>query len=196
MHLIFQVQTHGYIAIGFSPNGGMKGSDIVLTWIQDDQVHLQDMHAESNSKPILDDQQDLKLIHGYQNETHTVVAFERSWSTCDLKHDQVLDGDTIRLIYAYNDYDHLAYHGSQKRGVRSLYLKEPLQESIEDLEHEDLQHWDLTSEVVLPNNDHTHYWCRIFKAPDLDRKNHMIALRPIIQPGNEAYLHHMVLVNR
>ena len=41
--------------MGFSPNGGMKGADIVLAWIQDDQVHIQDMHAESNSKPILDD---------------------------------------------------------------------------------------------------------------------------------------------
>ena len=28
-----QVKTQGYVAIGFSPNGGMSGSDIILGWI-------------------------------------------------------------------------------------------------------------------------------------------------------------------
>lgn len=27
--------TRGYVAIGFSPNGGMKGSDIVMAWIDE-----------------------------------------------------------------------------------------------------------------------------------------------------------------
>ena len=34
---------------------------------------------------------------------------------------------------------------------------------------------------------------RIYRAPDLDRKHHMVALEPIIQPGNEPYVHHIVL---
>ena len=75
---IFQVQTHGYVAIGFSPNGGMKGSDIILARIQNEEIILQDMFAPTNNEqPKLDIQQDIKLIHGYQNDTHTVVAFER-----------------------------------------------------------------------------------------------------------------------
>ena len=75
---IFQVQTHGYVAIGFSPNGGMKGSDIILARIQNEEIILQDMFAPTNNEqPKLDFQQDVKLIHGYQNDTHTVIAFER-----------------------------------------------------------------------------------------------------------------------
>jgi len=27
--------TQGYVAIGFSPNGGMKGSDFVMGWVDD-----------------------------------------------------------------------------------------------------------------------------------------------------------------
>ena len=71
----------------------------------------------------------------------------------------------------------MVYHGPQ-RGVRSIYLREPPQNDLKD---DQLKHWDLTSQVTLPNDDHTHYWCRIFKAPKLDRKHHMVALRPIIQ---------------
>ena len=28
-----QAETHGYVAIGFSPNGGMAGADIFLAWV-------------------------------------------------------------------------------------------------------------------------------------------------------------------
>ena len=71
--------------------------------------------------------------------------------------------------------------------MRSLYLQEP---PLKDLKEnkEDLKHWDLRSKVNLPNDDHTHYWCRIFKAPDLNRKHHMVGLRPIIQPGKKTVL--------
>ena len=103
----------------------------------------------------------------------------RKLDTCDNNEDRKLSDDTIRLIYAYNDNDYLVYHGPQ-RGVRSLHLREPPQNDL-NIKNEKLQHWDLKSQVTLPNDDHTHYWCRIFKAPKLDRKHHMVALRPIIQ---------------
>ena len=36
-----RVETRGYVALGFSPNGGMKGSDIALAWVDDEgQLHL------------------------------------------------------------------------------------------------------------------------------------------------------------
>ena len=54
---MFKVQTHGYVAIGFSPNGGMKGSDIIFAGIENDNIILQDMYATDNSQPILDLQQ-------------------------------------------------------------------------------------------------------------------------------------------
>ena len=63
----------------------MKGADIALGWVNDGdgKVHLYDMKAIGNSAPKMDTSQDLKLIKGYQNESHTVITFQRPWQTCD-----------------------------------------------------------------------------------------------------------------
>lgn len=47
----------------------------------------QDLHGEGNWHPVLDDSQDLKILGGYQNDTHTVLRFSRLWDTCDDWHD-------------------------------------------------------------------------------------------------------------
>ena len=33
-----EVKTKGWIGFGLSPNGGMKGSDIIIAWITDDGI--------------------------------------------------------------------------------------------------------------------------------------------------------------
>ncbi|GFY41323.1 hypothetical protein TNIN_68281 [Trichonephila inaurata madagascariensis] len=43
-----EVETHGYVGFGLSPNGGMAGSDIVTGWIKEGQVYFQDRHATDN----------------------------------------------------------------------------------------------------------------------------------------------------
>merc|ERR1711962_1482719 len=189
------VRTHGYIGLGFSPSGGMHGADIALAWIRSDGiVHLSDRHAVGNNAPFLDSSQDLTLIAGYENDTHTVIEFSRRWTTCD-KDDLQLGTDTVRLIWAYSDqdptYTYIPYHSVLRRGSRSIHLAEPPQTTSPLPQHFT---WDLHADnLLLPENDHTHYWCRIYRAPELDRKHHMIALEPLIQPGHEAYVHHMVL---
>ena len=93
----------------------------------------------------------------------------------------ILGDDTVRVIWAYHpdkprNIHHIPHHGHKRKGVRSLHLKEMPQRKIED----DLftKTWDLTGRNVrLPNDDHTHYYCQIFKAPPLESKHHMIGVR-------------------
>jgi len=190
------VRTHGYIGLGFSPSGGMHGADIALGWVGDNgEVHLSDRHAVGNHAPYLDRSQDLKIERGYQNDTHTVIEFSRPWKTCDTD-DMELGTDTVRIIWAYGPQDpldtvHLPYHSVLRRGTRSIHLAEPPQEAAPLPPHHT---WDIKADnLLLPEDDHTHYWCRIYRAPDLATKHHMIALEPLIQPGHEPYVHHMVL---
>ena len=193
----YSVATHGYIGLGFSPGGGMHGADIVLCWVDTGgHVHVTDRHAVGNNVPYLDTRQDYKVISGYENDTHTVVTFSRAWDTCD-DQDLALGHDTARLIWAYSEEDpadggsHLLYHSLTQRGQRSIYLSEPPAPSAPLPPH---QVWDLKADnLLLPDTDHTHYWCKIYRAPDLVTKHHMIALKPLIQPGHESYVHHMVL---
>ena len=193
---LYSVATHGYIGLGFSPSGGMHGADIVLAWVdRAGHVHVTDRHAVGNNVPYLDSKQSYRLEHGHENETHTVVQFSRDWDTCD-EQDVRLGTDTVRLIWAYNDDDprdssHLLYHSLTQRGSRSIYLAEP-PPPVSPLPPHHV--WDVTADnLLLPEDDHTHYWCKIYRAPDLHTKHHMIAIEPLIQPGHESYVHHMVL---
>ena len=92
-----------------------------------------------------------------------------------------MSSDTIRVLWAYHPDDpedgRVKYHGHQTRGVRSLYLKEKSRLKIPDEDLPFIKNWDLRAKnTQLPNNDHTHYWCQIFKAPDLEHKHHMVGV--------------------
>jgi len=196
--IIFElhVETHGWVGLGFSPNGGMAGADIVVAWVTDaGEAIITDRHATDTSVPRLDESIDVTLEAGWENDTHTVVRFRRAWDTCDHQ-DMVLGTDTVRLIWAYHDQDpvhgHMIYHTLAWRGGRSIFLAEaPVPLISPDKPY---QTWDILADnVLLPEDDHTHYWCKIYRAPPITKKHHMIGLEPVIQPGHESYVHHMVL---
>lgn len=203
--ILFQMsaQTRGSLAIGFSPNGGMAGADIIMAWVDaNGNIVFHDRHAKTTLSPEIDQSQDCSLIGGYENDTHTVIQFSRPWDTCDPDQDLVLGSDTVRLIWAFHPEDPtslevLPYHGHQRRGVRSVYLREAPHLSVQEQMKRTGEHvkvWDVINEnLTLPNDDHTHYWCNIFEAPQLEEKHHMIGFVPLIESGHESYVHHMVL---
>lgn len=41
--------------------------------------------------------------------------------------------------------------------------------------------------------DDTTYWCKIFKAPALQSKHHVIGYEPLIGRNHTAFVHHMLL---
>ncbi|KAJ1521461.1 hypothetical protein ONE63_003129 [Megalurothrips usitatus] len=203
--ILFQLEapTLGYVGVGFSASGGMAGSDIILAWVDDRSgtPHLLDCHATSNAAPILDEQEDVKLLWGRQNGTHTCLRFRRAWDTCDHQ-DMALGEDTVRVIWAMGDNDPviddivgvsgLEWHGAHNRGSHSLHLRGPpvlLQPNSADV-----YTWDVRQEeFIVPDNMDTVYWCRIFKAPGLTRKHHMLGYEPIISPESVRHVHHMLL---
>ncbi|XP_035207206.1 DBH-like monooxygenase protein 1 homolog, partial [Stegodyphus dumicola] len=78
-----EVQTHGYVGLGLSPNGGMNGSDIVTGWIKDGKIYFQDRHGTGNRLPPVDRTQDWHVLSGNENDTHTSLVFRRKLITCD-----------------------------------------------------------------------------------------------------------------
>lgn len=95
----------------------------------------------------------------------------------------VLGDDTVRVIWAYHpdrprSRMRMHGHGHKRKGTRSLHLKEEPTLKFMAEERSTLKQWELrANNVRLPNDDHTHYYCQIFKAPKLDKKHHMVGVR-------------------
>ena len=53
--------------------------------------------------------------------------------------------------------------------------------------------WHVSSNNVLLPAKQTLYWCTMLKLPELPGKHQMIGYKSKVTPGNERYLHHMML---
>ncbi|XP_071958768.1 DBH-like monooxygenase protein 1 [Antedon mediterranea] len=187
--------TSGYVAIGFSPNGGMPGSDIVVGWVKNGKAFISDRHATAYAKPEADTSQDYTLLYGREEGGRTTIGFSRALKTCDDK-DNVLNDDTMRIIWAVNnldpeDYDDLAYHGSS-RGVRSVLLTAAIENRVElpnDAEYFEM----FMPNVSVPNDHDTTYWCASFAVPRFERPVHIVIAETIVQKGHEYLVHHLVM---
>ena len=129
--------------------------------------------------PVVDDKQDWQLLSGSENGTHTCVIFKRPFLTCDYDYDLPITNDVTKLIWAYDNEDpvgssaHITKHDFHRRGHKSVHL---LSHKFEEtnLKDEMIQTWDITStDILLPNNSDTTYWCKIVTAPTI-RKAHVI----------------------
>ncbi|XP_035686300.1 DBH-like monooxygenase protein 1 isoform X1 [Branchiostoma floridae] len=197
------VQTTGYIGLGFSPNGGMTGSDVIIGWVKDGQAFITDRFAEGYFEPRLDAHQDVELLSGYENGTHTVLRFRRKLRPCDTAEDREITEDTQRVIWSFNDLDplenslagqngpHVLYHGSN-RGSKSIILLQKNPPTL-DIQDSNILSFELTSSNVLVPEKDTTYWCNTMRLPRLDRKHHIVKIEPIIQPGHESLVHHAVV---
>lgn len=63
------VATEGWLGFGFSPNGGMPGSDMLMAWITESgELHFSDRHATSQSIPAIDAEQSYFGVRGLRYE--------------------------------------------------------------------------------------------------------------------------------
>ena len=148
--------------------------------------------------PQIDESQDWHLLEGNQNSTHTVLQFTRPLISCDKEMDRDITKDTIRVIYAFGDYDpnsesDIQMHGRHQRGTKSILLFWTQTDSHGRQPQEtDLQKFNLNVnnvcifrtlyschsiqyiflfQLTIPKKDTT-YWCKIFKIPD--QKIHVV----------------------
>ncbi|KAM8945538.1 DBH-like monooxygenase protein 1 [Pelodytes ibericus] len=189
---VLQVETLGYVGFGFSPNGAMASSDIVIGGVEKDKPYLQDYFTDDNRVLYKDPKQDYTLEYAMENGTHTVLKFSRPLNTCDLN-DRTITESTVRVIWAYHSDDIGAkgpkYHEAN-RGRKSLHLLKPEKNNVMSME---TSYFDFTNvDVPIPYKDTT-YWCQMFKMPTLDKKHHIIKIDPLIQAGHENLVHHILL---
>ncbi|KAF2903719.1 hypothetical protein ILUMI_02456 [Ignelater luminosus] len=202
-----QVRTLGYVGFGFSKDGRMAGSDMIVGWVDQGQVYFQDRHVKESPgnsidrEPEVDPSQDYQLLLGYENNTHTVLRFRRRLDTCD-HHDIPITNDTMRIVWAYHKEEpvggsvgpgSLPQHDVESRGSQSLYLVQRADQDAPSPE-ETAHVWELRNPAVeSPAPGDTLYWCRVFRLPALSRKHHLIRYEPLQGAGTARGLQHVVL---
>lgn len=185
----------GWVAFGLSPTGGMKGSDIVMGWINaDGSKSFTDRHAPENDVPVIDPIQSYTLLELSEANGRTTMRFSRSLAVCDDK-DALLLG-TARVIFAFSDVKPVngvpQKHAAMNRGTRSINLlnRAPLgQPPTEATTTVDI----LFNNASAPGSfGRTRYWWRAFKFPQTT-KHHIVGYEPIVPLAEIAQTHHMLV---
>ena len=106
-HITFEtvVHTSGYVGFGISRHGGMFPADVVVGWVEDGHVHLEDMTTTSLRNLESDTKQDWHLISGTQAGGVTSLRFSRKLDTCDVRDDIAILEGTTRVIFSYGPTD-------------------------------------------------------------------------------------------
>ncbi|XP_043075759.1 DBH-like monooxygenase protein 2 homolog [Puntigrus tetrazona] len=179
------VNTSGWVGFGFSPKGGMTGADVVIGGVGPKGSYFTDRHAVGKSIPLVDKQQNYKLLSLTNSDGKTVMKFQRSISSCD-ENDLPITDLPMKLIYAYGDTDEIAYH-SNRRGTKELNLLKYMPQSNPP----NKKYFDMTMiNFTVPANQ-THYHCKIMKAPTFHSKQHIYRIEPVIT--NFDLVHHLLL---
>ncbi|CAF0843332.1 unnamed protein product [Adineta ricciae] len=190
------IKTTGWIALGISPAGGMKGADIGVGWVdQTGRVHFQDRYAYANSRPIIDNTTtDWYALRGREANGWTAIQFKRLLDTCDTMDVEIKSGTNI-LIYAYGLVDpdgDISYH-ENRRGSRMIPLRSYANPTSED-KFDKLEHFEFRlHNYVVPPTDTT-YYCKVYKAANgFPGKRHAIAHKTLVDSANRDLVHHLVL---
>ncbi|CAF2535600.1 unnamed protein product [Rotaria sp. Silwood2] len=195
------IKSTGWVALGISPAGGMKGADIAVGWVESSgNVYLQDRYATTNARPVLDNTtQDWFLLQGREKDGWTVIQFKRLLDTCDSMDFPIISG-TNTLIFAYGLVDldsnrpeiDITYHDT-RRNTRIIplrsYADPPSDNKFIGLDTFEFR----LNNYLVPSTDTT-YHCKIYKAPSgYPLKRHAIAHKIVIDPRNVDLVHHLDL---
>ncbi|XP_055348309.1 DBH-like monooxygenase protein 1 [Paramacrobiotus metropolitanus] len=194
------VQTPGWLALGLSPDGNMPNSDVFVAWVNDTtgETFLTDRFLLVNrtARQIIfdvDPQQDWILIAGKQINNETTVTAIRALSTCDTKMDRNFTRDTLRVIWSYHlqdpaDPTRIPHHN--QRGYKSLLMFSQAFEVRDPMmDGNKLQSMSIRMDpVTIGNTTTTSCQCSMAKLPIIEQDSHIIAVRPQIKPGNEAFV--------
>lgn len=188
-----EVRAKGWIGIGFSPDGNMPNSDVVIGWVSNNEPSLQDRFAADRIEPQLDDQQDYKLLSGYENDTHTVLRFQRKYDTCDPK-DIKITNDTMKVIYAYTHDDPVGSILTQHtwQGSRNLILTS-MNNVVQGVLPSTKSFEMRIPNITLAKTEKTMCWQKVFKFVPPSTRDVIVGFEPLWKNVSEGAVDHVWL---
>ena len=200
-------RAEGWVAIGFSENGGMFGSDVVHFEAVDGS--LTDAHILRERAVEVDTCQDWNLVANRTDDGFLIFEATRLLDTGDPQ-DRALMDDALpaipstRIIAAWGDQERVGYHGPRRaRGaVRWFADYESGDESTDFLlamAEADGSFFVGADNFAIPNVETTYqyfcvYWDELV-AQGVPNKGNMsiIGIEPVLDPATIQYVHHFVV---
>jgi hypothetical protein len=209
VHLAVAARATGWVAFGISEAGGMTGTDMAI-FTANRPNELIDAYTGDERLPQTDDcESDWELVSSNVDLEGGFIMFEtkRLLNTNDPQDKPIVDDSSTfipahRVIAAWGDSEEMRYHGlNRARGAVRFYgmgdeettfkAAMAVAEGSVDL---------LAGNFTIPGNDTT-YQDFCFSRQDLiDRglidsqeKLNIIGWEPLVQLGNEPYVHHYVV---
>lgn len=151
--IIFKVVVKhiGWIGFGFSPNGGMINSDVLIAFKQSDgSFNFTERSAFSETEPTIDKNQDYTMLFNSQISGYTTLIFKRKITICRNDSSEIdlnIETGTSFVIVAWGSIINNIpqYHGQNKLAI-SIPLISTLNKAI-NINMNDVETYDFTVDV-------------------------------------------------
>ncbi len=114
--------TQGWVALGLAPEGPlMKGADIIIGYVKQGQLYLQDSYADSpaghQSDEKLGGRDDILGKAGSEDQGVTTLEFSRKLETGDPYDKAIREGERVTLLLAYATQDDFTSYHAKSRAL-------------------------------------------------------------------------------
>ena len=215
INIAVAVKATGWVGIGFSEVGGMKGADIV--YYEASSNELIDSHVgDYYGMPTIDTIQDWTLKSGQMTGDGYIIFEARRSLFTNVGHEDhaiVDDSDILvldhRIIGAWGDTPQISYHGNNRvKSSIQLFSSEelPVLNSFDNFQKEMSERAEGFASLQLSNysipKKPTTYHTPCFTTDHLVKnglykdKNsapHLIGFEYLIDPSTVKYVHHIVI---
>lgn len=115
IQVILSAPTLGWLAVGFNPSRMMKDANIIMGYVKDGKVYMEDHFGSGNTRHTRDidlgGTDDITIIDGSEENDITTLQFSiplHSWDSNDQKLEK---GVEYKIIFAYGKKDDFkSYH--------------------------------------------------------------------------------------
>lgn len=213
VHLAVAARATGWVAFGIAEAGGMIGADMAL-FEADKPNEIADAYTTDDRVPIADDcPSDWEFVSSEVDVEggFIMVEFKRRLNTNDPQDKAIFNDASAlvpphRVIAAWGDTSEVGYHGlNRARGAIRFYGLGDDQATFANEMELYAEGSFLVASInheIAPNETEYAYTCvtredlinqGVLNTTDLIN---IIGFEPIIQKGNEAYVHHYIIYGR
>uniref|UniRef100_T1IHN6 DOMON domain-containing protein n=1 Tax=Strigamia maritima TaxID=126957 RepID=T1IHN6_STRMM len=195
MEIHSQMRPDDWLAVGFSDYGEIENADLCVFWVdRKGKSHFMDTWTDEKSILHVDKHQNCHLAKMTYFDDVRILVWRREFDTCE-NDDYIIEEGTTHILYAMGEGPLPDIEGIKLNEKEHGFQRTQLLKNINPvpLLPKDAKTLTFLNDKVHVPASKTTYWCSLHKMPLLPNKHHIVQFEAVIQPGNEALVHHIEL---